>query len=122
MDSLAAAGQRFDWAMNLALGQGTAWLEQNRTALAAINRDVYQSERDLTDDAGLPRRAWFRHRLYAPGFYTGYGVKTMPGIREAVEQRDAAEAAAQAQLVSAAILRMAARADRAARDLLALRP
>jgi N-acetylated-alpha-linked acidic dipeptidase len=122
VDSLAAAGQRFDWAMNLALGRGTAWLEQNGTPLAAINRDVYQSERDLTDDAGLPRRAWFRHRLYAPGFYTGYGVKTMPGIREAVEQRDAAEAAAQAQLVSAAILRMAARADKAARDLLALRP
>ena len=35
---------------------------------------------------GLKNRPWYRHSLYAPGFYTGYGVKTMPGIREAIEQ------------------------------------
>ena len=35
---------------------------------------------------GLPRRPWFRHQIYAPGFYTGYGVKTFPGIREAMEE------------------------------------
>lgn len=37
---------------------------------------------------GLKNRPWYRHSLYAPGFYTGYGVKTMPGIREAIEQGD----------------------------------
>jgi N-acetylated-alpha-linked acidic dipeptidase len=41
---------------------------------------------------GLPGRPWFRHQVYAPGFYTGYGVKTLPGVREAIEKGDAAEA------------------------------
>jgi N-acetylated-alpha-linked acidic dipeptidase len=35
---------------------------------------------------GLKNRQWYKHLLYAPGFYTGYGVKTMPGVREAIEQ------------------------------------
>ena len=42
----------------------------------------------MTDTDGLPGRPWFRHTIYAPGFYTGYGVKTLPGIREAIEQRE----------------------------------
>jgi N-acetylated-alpha-linked acidic dipeptidase len=62
----------------------------------------------------LPRREWFRHTIYAPGYYTGYGVKTMPGIREGVESRNAAEAQAQAGNVATAINRMAARVRRAA--------
>src|SRR5205823_7091113 len=47
---------------------------------AAVNARLIQSERQLTDPAGLPRRPWYRHLLYAPGFYTGYAVKTMPGV------------------------------------------
>jgi N-acetylated-alpha-linked acidic dipeptidase len=53
---------------------------------------LIQTERLLTRSQGLPRRDWFRHQIYAPGFYTGYGVKTLPGIREAIEQRDWKEA------------------------------
>ena len=41
----------------------------------------------LIDSAGLPNRPWFENIIYAPGFYTGYGVKTMPGVREAIEQK-----------------------------------
>ena len=41
----------------------------------------------MTNAAGLPRRPWFKHLLYAPGVYTGYDVKTVPGVREAIEQR-----------------------------------
>ncbi len=52
-----------------------------------LNAKLIQSERRLTDDAGLPRRPWFRHQIYAPGFYTGYGVKTLPGVREAIEEK-----------------------------------
>ena len=73
--------------------------------------------RALADTAGLPRRPWFEHLLYAPGFYTGYGVKTMPGILEAVEQHQPAEAQAEAARVTTAILRMAAAVDRAAQEL-----
>ncbi len=53
-----------------------------------INELLYTSERLLTRDAGLRGRPWYRHHVYAPGFYTGYGVKTLPGVREAIEQRD----------------------------------
>ena len=53
-----------------------------------IDKALFTSERQLTRDEGLPRRPWFKHHIYAPGFYTGYGVKTLPGIREAIEQRD----------------------------------
>ena len=51
------------------------------------------------EEQGLPGRPWFRHQLYAPGFYTGYGVKTLPGVREAIEKEDPAEAREMARLL-----------------------
>ncbi len=57
-----------------------------------VNSLFIDLERQLTREEGLPRRPWFVHHVYAPGFYTGYGVKTLPGVREAVEQRDFEEA------------------------------
>lgn len=53
-----------------------------------FNQKLYQAEQRLLIDQGLPDREWYKHALYAPGFYTGYGVKTMPGVREAIEQRN----------------------------------
>jgi len=53
-----------------------------------FNQALYRSEQQLLSVTGLPRRSWYKHTLYAPGAYTGYGVKTMPGIREAIEQRN----------------------------------
>jgi N-acetylated-alpha-linked acidic dipeptidase len=64
-------------------------------ALAAVNAYLVRSERALARDDGLPGRPWFRHQIYAPGFYTGYGVKTLPGVREAIEQNRWDEANAQ---------------------------
>ena len=66
----------------------------------ALNQALYQAEQQLMSNAGLPRRTWYKHILYAPGFYTGYGVKTLPGIREAIEQRNWKEA--QQQILAAA--------------------
>jgi len=57
------------------------------SASATDNTLIYTSERELTRDDGLPGRPWFTHHIYAPGFYTGYGVKTIPGVREAIEER-----------------------------------
>ena len=48
---------------------------------------VAEFERSLTSDTGLPGRSWYRHFVYAPGAYTGYGVKTLPAVREALEER-----------------------------------
>ena len=58
----------------------------------AVNKKLYRAEQQLLTEKGLPRRGWYRHSIYAPGFYTGYGVKTLPGIREALEQRNWKEA------------------------------
>ena len=59
-----------------------------------------KTERALTRKEGLPRRPWYRHQIYAPGFYTGYGVKTLPGVREALEQRQWKEAEEQVGVVA----------------------
>jgi N-acetylated-alpha-linked acidic dipeptidase len=61
------------------------------------------AERKLITDAGLPRRAWYRHQIYAPGYFTGYGVKTVPGIREAVEQRNWKEAQENIDIISTVV-------------------
>lgn len=58
----------------------------------AINKEFIRLEQHLTNDNGLPRRPWYRHMIYAPGFYTGYGVKTLPGVREAIEEEHWEEA------------------------------
>ena len=57
-------------------------------ALRPINAALRESEQHLLDAAGLPHRPWYRHMIYAPGLYTGYGVKTLPGVRESIEQKD----------------------------------
>jgi N-acetylated-alpha-linked acidic dipeptidase len=67
---------------------------------AELDRALYLTERSLTREHGLPRRPWFRHHIYAPGFYTGYGVKTLPGVREAIEQRDWDEVREQIDIVA----------------------
>jgi len=72
-----------------------------------LNKLLYQAEQQLLSADGLPRRPWYRHTIYAPGFYTGYGVKTLPGIREAIEQRNWKEAQEQIGVVAASINKLA---------------
>jgi len=69
----------------------------------ALNDILYKAERSLIDPNGLPRRPWYKHEIYAPGYYTGYGVKTLPGIREAIEQRNWKEAQENTDIVAKAI-------------------
>lgn len=86
-------------------------------ALAALNKRLLQSERLLTQSAGLKERPWFRHLLYAPGFYTGYGVKTMPGAREAIEQGEWARVEGEVARIAAVLLAEAAHVSAAAAEL-----
>ncbi|MDN5289434.1 MAG: Glutamate carboxypeptidase [Mucilaginibacter sp.] len=74
----------------------------------AANKALYRAEQQLLLPNGLPRRQWYKHTLYAPGFYTGYGVKTLPGIREALEQGNWQEAQAQIIAASGSIAKLAA--------------
>ena len=66
---------------------------------------------------GLPRRPWFRHQIYAPGFYTGYGVKTIPAVREAIEQKQWAEAETQIVRVGKSLENEARMIEAAAEEL-----
>ncbi len=83
----------------------------------ALDTMLIQSERLLITDQGLPRRPWFKHAIYAPGFYTGYGVKTLPGVREAIEERQWKEAEQQAVTIGEALDKLSAQLQRAT-DLL----
>ena len=74
---------------------------QDATAdVERLNALIFQCEQKLLVEKGLPRRPWYRHTIYAPGYYTGYGVKTLPGIREAIEQRNWQEAHEQIVVVA----------------------
>ncbi|HZY35818.1 MAG TPA: transferrin receptor-like dimerization domain-containing protein [Mucilaginibacter sp.] len=85
-----------------------AWTatSQTDTDHDKLNQALYRAEQQLLND-GLPRRQWYRHSIYAPGFYTGYGVKTLPGIREAIEQRNWTEAQDQIGIAAKGIANLA---------------
>jgi N-acetylated-alpha-linked acidic dipeptidase len=76
-----------------------------------INNLLYTSERLLTRDEGLEGRTWYKHHIYAPGFYTGYGVKTIPGVREAIEQREYEKVGPQVEIAAGVLNAMAERIE-----------
>ncbi len=88
VDSLSRAAARYDRALTAGTvsSASSAALANRAGAIQSINVRLLQAERAMTSNDGLKGRPWYRHMLYAPGFYTGYGVKTMPGAREAIVQ------------------------------------
>jgi N-acetylated-alpha-linked acidic dipeptidase len=83
--ALQRTTEAYDRALARTADNGGAALA--RAALRDANARLIAVERALTLDDGLPNRPWFQHQIYAPGFYTGYGVKTLPAVREAIEQK-----------------------------------
>ena len=107
---LRAAAEAFAQAGAAVRARGETLLSApDQGGLARINRRLMMAERDLIDPAGLPDRPWYRHVIYAPGLYTGYGVKTIPGVREAIDAANFSRAADQAQVVVRALQRAARR-------------
>ena len=88
--------------------------------LAKVNEALFRTERGLLGPKGLPGREWYRHELYAPGLYTGYGAKTLPGIREAVEGSRWDEANQQADQVAQGLKALNTQVEEATRLLRAL--
>jgi N-acetylated-alpha-linked acidic dipeptidase len=84
-DALAHSAADYRKALEQANANGGAALAS--ASLAEVNKMLIESERKLTNAEGLPNRPWFKHQLYAPGFYTGYAAKTVPAVREAIEQK-----------------------------------
>jgi N-acetylated-alpha-linked acidic dipeptidase len=69
----------------------------------AVNSALMRTERDLLSSEGLPGRPWYKNILYAPGIFTGYGVKTVPGVREAIEQKNWQQATEEIAIVAGAL-------------------
>ena len=88
--------------------------------MRAINKDLYQSERDLVDTVGLPGREWFKSVMYATGIYTGFEGDPMPGVRQMINEKNRTAAQGQVQRVAEAIDRMAGRAERVTASMAAL--
>jgi N-acetylated-alpha-linked acidic dipeptidase len=114
-DTLTRSAERYQKALAEARERAGAAIPQ--TSLDALNATLLQSERRLTDPQGLPRRPWYKHMLYAPGVYTGYDVKTMPGVREAIEQKHWAEADAEIVRLAKVLENEAALLDSATAEL-----
>jgi N-acetylated-alpha-linked acidic dipeptidase len=104
-----------------ALSAASSYLEVAPSdKLARLNQTIFRTERALTRASGLPGRPWYRHQLYAPGMYTGYGAKTLPGVREAVEAGRWQEADAQAQVLAETLKSFNAQVELATRELRAI--
>lgn len=98
--ALVASAKAFDAAYLAALAD-PAHLTAARAA--SVNAVLATAERALLGEPGLPGRPWYRHMVYAPGLYTGYGAKTLPAVREAVEERHWSEVAESVNATAAAL-------------------
>lgn len=111
--TLTVSARRYEKAVT----EGGGHITQSAAALRTLNAKLRQAESQLIDAAGLPNRPWYRHLLYAPGLYTGYSVKTIPGVREGIEQAHYAEAEGEIVRVARALTRLATLLDSAAAEL-----
>ena len=115
VEHLTRSASLYDEAVRAARKKG--FVQTAPAELTELNELLMQSERRLTDQAGLPRRAWYKHLIYAPGLYTGYSPKTMPGVREAIEQKRYDEADPQIARIARALEAETALIDQATQRL-----
>jgi len=115
-DRLARAARAADQSLVAAAGGG------DEAVQVQLDELIVGSERLLTRDHGLPGRPWFRHHLYSPGLYTGYGVKTLPGVREAIEQGDWEQAQTQIDIAAQVLDEYAEQLKRMARATVSREP
>ncbi|MGA2255482.1 MAG: M28 family metallopeptidase [Thermoguttaceae bacterium] len=114
LSTLDKSAQRYSKAINSFARKNDGANSKN---LAALNARLIQTERRLTSSDGLPRRPWFKHLIYAPGFYTGYGAKNLPGIREGIEEKRYEEAEREISRAAHSLNDYAASVDRVADEL-----
>jgi N-acetylated-alpha-linked acidic dipeptidase len=111
-DALTLSADRYQAALKKAWPAGVS-----AATLQDLNQKLMQSERRLSTPEGLLRRSWYKHMLYAPGVYSGYGVKTLPGIREAIEEKHWGEANSEILRVATVLDSESALIDSAAAEL-----
>jgi len=110
VDALSKSAERYHRAsMNISL--------ETKKSFESVNQKLIECEQKLTSSEGLPGRPWFKHQIYAPGFYTGYGVKTIPAVREAIEQKQWKHAEEQISKVAVVLEEETAAIDAASKEL-----
>lgn len=114
-EALSHAAQHYDAVVKRVFNSSTA--NMTEASLHDLNEKLYKTERAFLSEKGLPGRPWFKHQIYAPGAYTGYAVKTIPYVREALEQARWSEAEEGVTLVGDILQREAAQINEAAADL-----
>ncbi len=110
IEAYRVAAQRYESAVQAAVGRGGG----NMAVMQKANAILYKTERALGYDKGLPERDWYKHQIYAPGLDTGYGVKTIPGVREGIERNNWDEARTMIEVVKVALARIAEQVESAA--------
>ena len=115
-DALTTAAQRYHDALHEPWSAGVP-----ANTLQDLNQKLMESERRLTTDEGVLRRGWYKHMIYAPGVYSGYGAKTIPGVREAIEQKHWDEANSEIVRISTVLNNETVLINSAAQDLEALK-
>ena len=109
VDTLAQSAERYQ--QSIAKAQEKLSEPGSAALIQAVNEKLIQLERRLTSPEGLPRRPWYKHLLYAPGVYTGYSPKTVPGVREGIELKRYSEAEKEIVRVAQALADAAAAID-----------
>jgi N-acetylated-alpha-linked acidic dipeptidase len=112
IDVLAQSSERFD-----VIAARVSSASLSAEPVRRVNKKLIQSERMLVNPDGLPGRPWFKNLMYAPGLYTGYGVKTIPAVREAIEREQWKEAEYEITRVAAALAAQASVISSAASEL-----
>ena len=115
--NFAPLDQASDDLTNAAADFEKAYTAHAADGKTAVNPQLIRTERVFLDSAGLPKRPWYENLMYAPGLYTGYGVKTLPAVREAIEQKQWPDVEAEIVRTAAAIEREAALLKQATQTL-----
>ncbi len=114
MEAIKRSAERYQSALAKAQAEGATLSPQ---ALASLNTDLLKIQRTFLTERGLPERPWFKHQLYAPGAYTGYGAKPIAAVREYMDEKKWAEAEAEVPGVAKVLNDVAAAISKAADDL-----
>lgn len=101
---LAAAATVLNGEIQRILSMDETQSRRHRKSIRKLNDRILNIEAAFLHSEGLPGRPWFKHQIYAPGYYTGYGVKTLPGVREAIEKNDIEEARKMANVLEQVLI------------------
>jgi N-acetylated-alpha-linked acidic dipeptidase len=109
------SAERYESALAKAQAENAVALSPQ--ALETLNVDLLKIQRTFLTERGLPERPWFKHQVYAPGAYTGYGAKPIAAVHEYMDEKKWAEADAQVPTVAKVLDDVAAAIGKAADDL-----